>query len=98
MSYLTYDKKFQEDIINRKNKGYKVKDICSEFNISVYTLYKILHMNGKMPIPSQATKGQGFVEGVEHRQMSPNNNFVQERPASTWGLKGDRHLKKKKYT
>jgi very-short-patch-repair endonuclease len=93
MSYLTYDINIQESIISMKLSGYKVKDICSQFNISVYTLYKILHMNGKMPIPSEASEGKGSEERVEHRQVSSNNNLVQERPASTWNLKSDRHIK-----
>lgn len=37
-------------------------------------------------IPSQATLGIGGVEGVETRQVSPNNNPVQECPAP---LRGD---------
>jgi len=91
MFYLTYKKEFQEKVIKEKECGVKVKDICNKFDISVFTLYKILHMNGKMPIPSQASKGNSFEEGVEHRNLSPNNNSFQERPTSTWKSYGNRH-------
>lgn len=93
MAYLTYSKDFQESIIKRKMCGNRVKDICKEFNISVYTLYKILHFNDKPPIPSQATEGKGSVEGVEHRYPNPNSNDTHERPASTWSYGSDRHNK-----
>jgi len=93
MSYLTYDINIQESIISMKLSGHKVKDICSTFNIGVYTLYKILHMNGKMPTPSEISEGKGSERRVEHRQVSPNNNLAQEHPASTWYLDSDRHDK-----
>jgi very-short-patch-repair endonuclease/DNA-directed RNA polymerase subunit RPC12/RpoP len=93
MSYLTYSINIQESVISMKLDGYKVKDICRKFNISVYTLYKILHINGKMPTPSEASEGKDSEERVEHRQVSPNNNLVQERPTSTWNLKSDYHKK-----
>lgn len=94
MSYLTYDKKFQNEIITSKQSGVRVKDICNNFGISVYTLYKIMHMNGKMPTPSQASEGTGSEEGVEHRNLSPNNNNSHERSTSTWkDYGGDRHRK-----
>jgi very-short-patch-repair endonuclease len=92
MSYLTYDINIQESIISMKLSGYKVKEICNKFNISVYTLYKILHMNGKMPTPSEPSVGLKSEERVEHRQVSTNNNLAQEHPASTWNLKSDRHI------
>jgi len=93
MSYLTYSKEFQNNIINAKKSGTKVSDIRKVFNISVYTLYKILNMNGKMPTPSQASEGIGSGEGVEHRNLSPNNNDSQERSASTWNYDSCRHRK-----
>lgn len=89
--YLTYTKEFQYNIINAKKANMYVKDICRNFNISVYTLYKILHMNGEMPIPSQVSEGNGSEKGVEHRSLSPNNNNSHERPASTWKNYGKRH-------
>jgi len=94
MSYLTYDKEFQNKVISKKESGMLSKNICAEFDISVYTLYKILHMNGKMPIPSQASAGCSSEEGVEHRDLSPNNNNLQERPTSTWkNYEPMRHIK-----
>jgi very-short-patch-repair endonuclease len=94
MFYLTYDKEFQNEVINCKESGYKVRDVCKKFNISVYTLYKILHMNNKMPTPSEDSEGKGSEERVEHRYLSPNNNNIQERSVSTWrGYKNDRHCK-----
>lgn len=94
MSYLTYDVEFQNKVIEYKISGMNVKDICSKCNISVYTLYKILHMNGKMPIPSEASEGKGSEERVEHRNLSPNNNSFQECPTSTWkGYISTRHRK-----
>jgi very-short-patch-repair endonuclease/DNA-directed RNA polymerase subunit RPC12/RpoP len=93
MSYLTYSVCFQNKVITDKLKGTSVKEMCSDHNISVYTLYKILHMNNKMPIPIQATKSIGFVEGVEHKNVSLNNNHSQERPASAWKYNSDRHIK-----
>jgi len=93
MSYLTYNKEFQYKVINSKLNGEKVKDICKEYSISVYTLYKILHMNGKMPTPSEALEGKDSKERVEHRSLSPNNNNSHERPASTWKNYGDCHKK-----
>jgi len=92
-TYLTYDKEFQENIIEEKFSGKKVKNICEDNNISVYTLYKILHMNNKMPIPSEASEGESSEERVEHRDLSPNNNNLQERSTSTWNNYGERHLK-----
>jgi very-short-patch-repair endonuclease len=93
MSYLTYDIETQEAIISMKLSGYKVKEIRDKFNISVYTLYKILHMNGKMPTPSESSVGLNSEERVEHRQVSPNNNLAQERPTSTWYFELDYHIK-----
>lgn len=91
--YLTYTEEFQQKVINAKKINIPVKDICKQFNISVYTLYKILHMNCKMPIPSQASRVKDFEEGVEHRSLSTNNNNSHERPASTWKNYGERHKK-----
>jgi very-short-patch-repair endonuclease/DNA-directed RNA polymerase subunit RPC12/RpoP len=91
--YLTYTEEFQQMIIEAKNAIIPVKDICKQFNISVYTLYKILHMNGEMPIPSQVSEGKGSEKGVEHRGVSPNNNPRHEHPASTWKNYGERHKK-----
>lgn len=84
MSYLTYDENFQNEVINFKKNGYKVSYICKKFNISTYTLYKILHMNNEMPTPSEALEGKGSKERVEHRCLSPNNNNTHERSVSTW--------------
>ncbi len=84
MSYLTYTKKFQQDVINAKELNISVKNICLQFNISVYTLYKILHINNKMPIPIQVSVDEVSEKGVEHRGLSSNNNNPHERPASTW--------------
>lgn len=96
MSYLTYDKNFQKEVIYAKKFGCKVKDICKKFNISTYTLYKILHMNNEMPTPSEALEGKDSKERVEHRCLSPNNNNIHERSVSTWvGYKSDRHNKVK---
>ena len=91
--YLTYPEELQQNIIDAKESNMIVKDICEKFNVSVYTLYKILHMNNKMPIPSQALEGINPKEGVEHRSLSPNNNNSHERPASTWKNYGERHKK-----
>lgn len=93
MSYLTYLKEFQNDVINAKKLRMEVSEIRKKFNISVYTLYKILHMNGEMPTPSQASEGISSGEGVEHRNLSPNNNGSQERSASTWNYDSCRHKK-----
>jgi hypothetical protein len=93
MSYLTYDKKFQNKIITAKQSGTKVKNICNNFGISVYTLYKIMHMNGKMPTLSQASEGIGSEEGAEHRNLNPNNNNSHECSTSTWKSYGNRHKK-----
>jgi len=93
MSYLTYSNGFQKNVICAKKSGMKVADIRKMFNISVYTLYKILHMNGEKPTPSQASEGIGSEEGVEHRNLSPNNNDSHERSASTWNYISDRHKK-----
>jgi very-short-patch-repair endonuclease len=91
--HLTYTEEFQQSIIDAKKSNMIVKDICAQFNISVYTLYKILHMNGEMPIPSQASADKVSEEGVEHRSLSSNNNNSHERPASTWKNYGERHKK-----
>jgi very-short-patch-repair endonuclease len=91
MSYITYEEDFQKKVIKEKKSGTKVKDICDQFGISIYTLYKILHVNGEMPTPSQASEGTGSEEGVEHRSLSPNNNDSHERPTSTWKNYGNRH-------
>ena len=93
MSYLTYNEEFQGSVTTDKYNGMIVKDICLKYNISVYTLYKILHFNNKRPIPSQTTGGEGSVGGVERRDLSPNNNNLQERPSSTWWYNSDRHSK-----
>jgi len=93
MSYLTYSKEFQNNVINAKKSGTEVSNIVEKFNISIYTLYKILHMNGEMPTPSQASEGISSEEGVEHRNLSPNNNDSQERSASTWNYNSCRHKK-----
>lgn len=82
--YLTYTKEFQQEIIEAKKSGIFVKVICEQFNI--YTLYKILHMNGEMPIPSQISEGKGSERGVERSEESPNNNPYHEHPASTKGI------------
>jgi hypothetical protein len=95
MSYLTYTKYFQNKVIKEKVAGKKVRDICEDNKISVYTLYKILHMNGEMPTPSQASEGIGSEEGVEHRILSPNNNISHERLTSTWKGYGSKHCKVK---
>ena len=95
MSYLTYNQKFQNNMVRDKLSNMKVKDLCAKYEISVYTLYKIMHMNGKMPTPSQASVGIDSEEGVEHRNLSPNNNGFHERPASTWKYYGTRHKKTK---
>ena len=97
MLYLTYDKKFQKKVIKDKLSGMKVADIREKYDISVYTLYKIMHMNGKMPTPSQASVGIDPEEGVEHRNLSPNNNDSHERPASTWKNYGSIRHKKVKH-
>ena len=95
MSYLTYSQEFQNDVIKDKLSGTKVIDVCTKYEISVYTLYKIIHLNGKMPTPSQASEGIDPEEGVEHRSLSPNNNGSHERPASTWKDYGNRHIRVK---
>ena len=41
------------------------------------------------PIPCQAAMGSSIAEGVETRQMSPNNNSAHERPASYPHVAGD---------
>jgi very-short-patch-repair endonuclease len=97
MSYLIYSKEFQNDVVRDKELGIKVFKIVKKFNISIYTLYKILHMNGKMPIPSQALEGISSKEGVEHRNLSPNNNDSQERSTSTWKNYGSCRHKKIKH-
>jgi very-short-patch-repair endonuclease/DNA-directed RNA polymerase subunit RPC12/RpoP len=93
-TYLTYSRETQDSIIQDKLSGMPAGAVCKKHNVSVYTLYKILHMNGKMPIPSQAAEGKGSAEGVEHSDLSPNNNDHQERPTSTWKNYGSiRHIK-----
>lgn len=94
-NYLTYTNEFQEAVVSAKQCGYKVKDICKEFDISVYTLYKILRFNNYPPIPSEASGGIGSEERVERSDLSPNNNNHQERPASISWYRGDRHSKVK---
>lgn len=94
MAYLTYTEKFQNDVIKAKENGMLVNDIKKVYAISIYTLYKILHLNGKLPTLSQAVVDQGSTEGAEHRKLSSNNNTFHERPASTWKFYGyDRHKK-----
>lgn len=93
MYYLTYSDEFQKRVITCKESGDKVRDICRRFNISIYTLYKILHLNGKPPIPSEASEGYGSEERVEHRYLNPNNNSIQECPASVWRYNSNRHKK-----
>lgn len=83
------------DVVACKECGMKVDDIRKTFDISTYTLYKILHLNNKSPTLSQATEGRVSVEGAEHRKLSPNNNIFHERPASTWIYDSDRHVKVK---
>lgn len=95
MAYLCYTKQFQMDVIACKECGMAVDDIRKTFDISTYTLYKILHLNNKSPTLSQATEGKVSVEGAEHRKLSPNNNIFHERPASTWIYSSDRHVKVK---
>jgi very-short-patch-repair endonuclease len=91
---LTYNNEIQSNIIKDKLSGISVKSVCKKYGISVYTLYKILHMNSKMPIPSQAAESSGSAEGVEHSDLSLNNNGRQERPTSTWKNYGSmRHIK-----
>ena len=88
--YLNYTEEFQHKVINAKKSDISVKCICKNFNISVYTLYKILHMNGETPTPSQVSEGNGSEEGLEHSGLSPNNNDHHERPTSTWKNYGER--------
>lgn len=92
MAHLIYTQEFQDNVIADKSAGMKVSDLCKKYNIAVYTLYKILHLNDVLPIPSQATEGLSPVEGVEHRNLSPNNNNSQERPTPKW-YASDRHRK-----
>lgn len=84
----------QNAVIRDKLCGMSVKSVCKNYDISVYTLYKILHMNGKMPIPSQAAASKDSAEGVEHSDLSLNNNDHQERPTSTWKTYGSTRHKK----
>jgi hypothetical protein len=91
LTYLTYTKKFQEDVIFCKEKGLTVQEIKKVYDISTYTLYKILYLNGKSPTPSQAAVGVDPAEGVEHSDLSPNNNNHHEPPASVWKYNSNRH-------
>ncbi|RMH16979.1 MAG: hypothetical protein D6698_08990, partial [Gammaproteobacteria bacterium] len=90
MAHLTYSKTFQQAVIRAKQSGSTVEEITNKFGISKYSLYKILWLNDAMPIPSQASAGNVPEEGVEHRNLSPNNNDSHERPASLWPYKSDR--------
>lgn len=83
MAYLTYTQKFQDDVIKCKEEGLPIKDILEVYQISAYMLYKIIHLNNRLPIPSEASEGNGSEEHVEYSEMSPNNNSHHERPAST---------------
>ena len=44
-----------------------------------------------MPTPSEASEGKGSEERVERRDLSPNNNNLQERPTTIKWYTGDRH-------